>query len=86
MNDERIEARAVLGREDCGHGAVIGGIGAEAIDRLGGKGDEAAGAKRFGRGRDVLRRRREDGGGCRLRAQDQWPRAMKLGLAKPGLP
>ena len=86
VEDEGIEARAVLGGEDCGDGAVIGGVRAEAIDRLGGKGHEPAGAKRFGRGRDVLRRRREDGGGCRLRAQDQWPRATKLGLAKPDLP
>ena len=44
VNDEGIEGRALLGLEDARDGAVGTGVGAEAVDRLGGKGDDAAAA------------------------------------------
>ena len=42
MNDERIEARATLGREDRRHRFAVGRVGAEAVHRLGGERDEAS--------------------------------------------
>ena len=42
MHDQGIEQRAALGGEDRGHGFAIGGVGAQAVDRLGGEGDQAA--------------------------------------------
>ncbi len=39
---ERVFRRAAFGFEDARHGCGIQGIGAQAIDRLGGKGDQAA--------------------------------------------
>ncbi len=42
MGDERIEAGAPFRRIDAGHGVRIARIGAEPIDRLGGKGDDPA--------------------------------------------
>ncbi len=41
VDDERIEARAPLGGEDRGDGRRVGRVGAEAVHRLGRKGDEA---------------------------------------------
>ena len=46
MHDQRIEAGPALGGEDRGDRAVIGGVAAQAIDRLGRKGDQLAGAQR----------------------------------------
>ena len=43
MDDQRIEARPTLGLVDGEHCIGTGGVRAEAINRLGGKGDEAAG-------------------------------------------
>ncbi len=42
MDDERVETGPALGLEDRSHGAAIGCIGAEAVDGLGRKRDEAA--------------------------------------------
>ena len=42
MHDQRIEARPPLGGENAGHRLAIGGVGAQAIDRLGRKGDQSA--------------------------------------------
>ena len=84
MDDQRVEARPVLRREDCCHGAVVSGVGAQAVDRLGRKGDELAGGKRCGCRGDVLFRRRQDR--SRRLAHFQRPRAMKSGLSKPALP
>ncbi len=42
MHDQRVEAWPRLGREHLGHGGRIECIGAEAIDRLGGKRDDLA--------------------------------------------
>ena len=47
MHDQRIEARPFLGGEHLGHGARIERIGAEPIDRLGGKGDDIAAGERL---------------------------------------
>ena len=52
VQDQRVEGRAVLGGEDAGDGAVVGRVGAEAVDGFGREGDEAAGrAGRRRRGR-----------------------------------
>ncbi len=45
MDDQRIEGRAVLGREDGRGGRVVGGIGAETVDGFRRKGDELPGAE-----------------------------------------
>ena len=45
MGDERIERRAALGLIEARDGAPVGRVGAEAVDRLGRKRDEAAGGK-----------------------------------------
>ena len=42
MHDQRIEQRAALGGEDRGHRFAIGGVGAQAVNRLGGEGDQPA--------------------------------------------
>ena len=42
MSNQRIEARPPLGLVDAGDRSAIGGIGAQAIDRFGGKGDQPA--------------------------------------------
>jgi hypothetical protein len=42
MDDQRIEARPALGREDLGYSFVLCRIGAEPIDGLGREGDELA--------------------------------------------
>jgi hypothetical protein len=60
VDDQRIERRPVLDVEDARDGGVVGGVGAEAVDRLGGEGDDAAGAQlkpRRGRRRRGLRGR-----------------------------
>jgi hypothetical protein len=48
MDDQRIEARAALGLVDGEHGISIGGVGAQAIDRLGGKSAKLARAQQRG--------------------------------------
>ena len=53
MHDQRVEARAFLGGEDFRHGVGVARIGAEPIDRLGGKRHDLAAGKRlrgFGNG------------------------------------
>jgi hypothetical protein len=50
MDDQRVIGRPPLGRKDPGDGGRVGGVGAEAIDRLGRKGDQFA-ALRHDRGR-----------------------------------
>ena len=42
VRDQRVEARAVLGGVDLGYGLRVGRVGAEAVDGLGRKRDEAA--------------------------------------------
>ena len=56
-------------------------LGAEPIDRLGRKSDQAAGGERRGGGGDVLFRRRQDR--SRRPAHVQRPRAMKSGWRSP---
>ena len=45
MGDERIERRPALGLVEARDGLAVGGVGAEAVNRLGRKGDEPAGRK-----------------------------------------
>jgi len=40
MNDQRVEARPPLCRENLGNGGFVGRIAAEPIDGLGGESDE----------------------------------------------
>lgn len=42
MDNQRIEARSALGREDLGDGLVLRRVGAEPVDGLGREGDELA--------------------------------------------
>ncbi len=42
MRDQRVEGGPPLGGVEPGHGAGVGGVGAEPINRLGGEGDEPA--------------------------------------------
>ena len=54
VGDQRIEGRPALGRVEPRHGLAVGGVGAEPVDRLGRKRDEAAGreaARRLARSR-----------------------------------
>ena len=52
MGDQRIECRPALGLVEARDGAAVGGVGAEAVDGLGRKGDEPAGGKAAHRVRD----------------------------------
>ncbi len=52
VHDQRIEPRAAFGGEDRRHRVAVAGVAAEPVDRLGGKGDEAAGAQQLRRGAD----------------------------------
>jgi hypothetical protein len=45
MHDQRIEGRPLLGGIKPRHRCIVGGIGAEAVDRFGWKRDEAAGCQ-----------------------------------------
>ena len=42
MHDQGIEQRPALGGENRGHRLAVGGVGAQAVNRLGGEGDQAA--------------------------------------------
>ena len=55
VDDQRIEARAALGLVDLEDGVGIGGVGAEAVDGLGGERDDAAGTQDCGEVRDFAR-------------------------------
>ena len=46
MGDQRVEPRAPLGFVERRHGGRIGGVGGQAIDRLGGQDDQAPGLQR----------------------------------------
>jgi hypothetical protein len=48
VHDQRVEAWPPLGLKDRGHRPVVGGIAAQAIDRLGRKGDQQPLAQQFG--------------------------------------
>jgi hypothetical protein len=48
MGDQGVEARPALGRVDRRHGAGVGGVGRQAIDRLGRQDDQAAAFQRSG--------------------------------------
>ena len=61
MHDQRIEARPLLGGEHACHGARIECVGAEAVDRLGRKGDDIAAGERFRCMPDGLLRGGNDG-------------------------
>ena len=52
VHDERVERRAGLHLEDAGHRPRVEGVGAEAVDGLGGEGHEPAPAQDDGRLRD----------------------------------
>ena len=56
MGDQRVEARPALGLEDARDRARVGGVGAQAVDRLGRKRHELAAPQRLGRGGDGLGR------------------------------
>ena len=58
--DQRIEPRPSLGLEDRRDRALVGGVGAQAIDRLGREGDEVAAAQQPCRLGDRLCRRRRN--------------------------
>jgi hypothetical protein len=53
MHDDRVVARPALGRENLAHRGGILRIGAEAVDRLGRKGDQLAVAQRLHGGLDL---------------------------------
>ena len=78
--DQRIELRPALGLEDRRDRALVGGVAAQAVDRLGREGDELALAQQPRRLGDRLRRRLGDAHRAALL------RAMKCGLEKRGLP
>ena len=68
--DERLIRRAALGTKHAGHGIVVGGIGGEAVDRIGRQPDQLALADRpcglrDGRPRRLEARRAGFGGGLR---------------------
>ena len=69
-----------LGLEDRRDRALVGGVAAQAVDRLGREGDELAVAQQPRRLGDRLRRRRDELHRAALL------RAMKCGLEKRGLP
>ena len=54
MHDQRIEARPPLGGEDGGHRFAVGGVGAQAIDGLGGEGDQPSAGQQARRFRDAI--------------------------------
>jgi len=66
VDDERVERGAPLGGIDPLHRPLAEGVGPQAVDRLGGEGDEPAGANDRGRlvdgGRERRRRRGRRGG------------------------
>ena len=74
VHDERVEARATLGFEHRGDGAVVGRVGAQAVNGLGREGDKPAGADRPGGFLD-----------SRLEGHDP-PQAMNQGFEKRALP
>ena len=53
VDDERVEERASLDREDLGERGGIGRVGGEAVDRLGRQGHAGALAQKLGRPRKV---------------------------------
>src|SRR6185437_3103063 len=53
MDDERVELRPLLRRENPGDGLVVGGVGAEAIDGLGRERDKLARAQQLGRAVEI---------------------------------
>src|SRR5439155_6548694 len=53
VTDQRVGARATLDREDLPYGVRIGRVGAQAVDRLGGKRDQPAAAKHLDRSGDL---------------------------------
>ena len=50
MDDQRIDRRALFGAEDALDGGGVGRVRAQAVDRLGGEGDQPARAQNFGGG------------------------------------
>ena len=77
VGDQRIELRPSLGLEDLGDGAFVGGVAAQAVDRLGREGHQLALADQP---RGFVDARLVDAQRAALL------RAMKCGLPKPGLP
>ena len=88
--DERLVGRAALGVENTGHGIVTGGIGGEAVDRIGRQTDQPALADHPRGPRDGrLRRRQARGGGRGVGARHgrrSAPLATNGGLTNPALP
>ena len=54
MADQRIEPRPILCGEDGRHGAIVGRIRAEPVDRFGAERDQRAVAQQCGRARDAV--------------------------------
>ncbi len=89
VDDKRIEPRAVLGREHGGHGAIVGGVGAQPVNGLGWKSHDLALAKQAaGLGDRVAGGVAENGMGARVicHASAVAPRTMKWGFSNPGFP
>jgi hypothetical protein len=57
MHDQRVIGGPSFGGENFAYGVRIGGIGTEAIDGLGGKGDQLTGTQQIRRARDLSHRR-----------------------------
>lgn len=81
--DQRIEPRPVLRREHGSDGALVGGIGAQAVNGFGAEGDQPAAAEQgggTGNARGI--------GGQKLGGDGQAgpPVQMKGGFSQPGLP
>src|SRR5207248_314558 len=53
VDDQRVGRRPALGGEDAANGELVVGVGAEAVDGLGGKGDQASASQYFDRALNV---------------------------------
>ena len=62
MNDQRGETGPLLGGEDLRDGLLVGGVGAQAVNSFGGKGDETALANRLARQGNIFGAGGEDSG------------------------
>ncbi len=77
VDDERVERRAGLHREHAGDGPGVERIGPQAVDGLGGEGDQASRAEEAGRlldGVGIVRRQHASGQGASAAAgRTTWP-------------
>ena len=93
VDDQRVEPGPVLSLEDAGDGFVVCGVGAEAIDGFGGKGDKPALAEAPGGGGNIVGVGGNDGGSVVGHGQPEFlapetpgPLATKWGFSNPDLP